>query len=188
MADVVGQIDRALAATGRVVEGITAGQWTAPTPCAEWDVRTALNHTVGGMRIFAAQLTGTEAGREHEDDWLGDDPRAGYATAAELDRAAWHRPGVLDTTVRISLGVLPGPTAALIHLTEVCVHGADLAVATGQRGVLDEELCGELLATMRAMPGFDAFRTPGMFGPEVPVPAGSPTHERLLGFLGRELR
>ncbi len=34
--------------------------------------------------------------------------------------------------MRISLGALPGPMAAVIHLTEILVHGVDLAVATGQ--------------------------------------------------------
>ncbi|MFJ9864743.1 hypothetical protein [Streptomyces sp. NPDC101165] len=28
----------------------------------------------------------------------------------------------MDTTVHIALGALPGPVAALVHLTEVCVH------------------------------------------------------------------
>ncbi|MEW1829312.1 TIGR03086 family metal-binding protein [Streptomyces sp. NPDC088196] len=106
--------------------------------------------------------------------WLGADPKGAYAEAAEVDRAVWNRPGALDTTVHISLGALPGPTATLIHFTEVCVHGVDLAVATGQQAVLDEELCAELLSVMRGRGGFDAFRVPGVFGPEVqPAPGAA---------------
>jgi hypothetical protein len=33
----------------------------APTPCPGWDVRAELNHLAGGMRIFAAELTGPVA-------------------------------------------------------------------------------------------------------------------------------
>nr|WSY51844.1 TIGR03086 family metal-binding protein [Streptomyces sp. NBC_00886] len=185
--DVVRRIERAVDATGLVVASVADGQWVNPTPCAEWDARALLNHTVGGMRIFAAELNGTDPGAEHESDWLGADPRGAYAEAAEADRAAWSRPGALDTTVHISLGALPGPLAALIHFTEVCVHGVDLAVATGQQAVVDEELCAELLSVMRGTGGFDAYRMPGVFGPEVQPPPDAVPHARLLAYLGRPL-
>ena len=186
----VRRIERAIDATGLVVAGVAEEQWTNPTPCAEWDARTLLNHTVGGMRIFAAELNGTDPGAEHESDWLGTAPKAAYTAyteAAKADRTAWNRPGARDTTVHISLGALPGPMAALIHFTEVCVHGVDLAVATGQQALVDEELCAELLSVMRGMGGFDAYRVPGVFGPEVQPAPGAVPHERLLAYLGRTL-
>jgi uncharacterized protein (TIGR03086 family) len=130
------------------------------------------------MRVFAAELNGTDPGAEHESDWLGADPRGAYAEAAETDRAAWNRPGALDTTVHIS-------PAALIHFTEVCVHGVDLAVATGQQAVADEELCAELLSVMRGMGGFGAYPVPGVFGPEVQPAPGAAPHARLPAYLGR---
>lgn len=183
--DAVRRIERAIVATGLVVAGVAESQWVRPTPCAEWDARAVLNHTVGGMRIFAAELDGTDPGAEHESDWLGAEPKGAYAEAAEVDRAAWNRPGALDTTVHISLGALPGPTAALIHFTEVCVHGVDLAVATGQQALVDEELCAELLSVMRGLGGFDAYRVPGVFGPEVQPAPGAAPHGQLLAYLGR---
>lgn len=185
--DAVRRIERAIDATGLVVAGVAGDQWASATPCEEWDARAVLNHTVGGMRIFTAELNGTDPGAEHESDWLGTGPKAAYTEAAEADRTAWNRPGALDTTVHISLGALPGPMAALIHFTEVCVHGVDLAVATGQRDVLDEELCAELLSVMRGMGGFDAYRMPGVFGPEVQPAPGAAPHERLLAYLGRTI-
>jgi hypothetical protein len=172
MDNVIGQIDRALDATGAIVAAVGGAGLAAPTPCREWDVRAVLNHTVGGMHIFAAALSGTDAGAEHESDWLGGDPQGAYAAAAEVDRAAWHRLDALDGTVAISLGELPGPAAALVHLTELLVH---------------DELCGELLATMQAMGGIDTFRGPGVFGPEVAVADDEPAHRRLLAYVGREV-
>lgn len=177
------QIQQAIDVTGTIVYGIADNQWHLPTPCAEWDVHTLLNHTVGGMHIFAAELDGRDHGA-HEDDWLASDPAAVYRDAASTDHAAWHRPGALDGTVHISLGTLPGPMAAMIHLTELVVHGADLAVATAQEHLIDEEACAALLATMHTM-GMDPYRLPGVFNPELQPPANAPAHRRLLAYLGR---
>jgi uncharacterized protein (TIGR03086 family) len=77
--------------------------------------------------------------------------------------------------------------AATVHLTVVLVHGADLAVATGQPHHIDQGQCAELLATMHGMGGMDPYRRPGMFGPELPAPAGASPHVRLLAYLGRAL-
>ncbi|MGW4637364.1 TIGR03086 family metal-binding protein [Sphaerisporangium sp. NPDC004334] len=186
MTSVIDQIDRALDMTGAIVKGISDDRLAAPALCPGWDVRTELNHLVGGMRIFAAELTGTDPGGAHEDDWLGADPAAAYALAAGLDRAAWHRPGALDGTARLGFGTVSGPMAALIHLTEVLVHGAGLALATGQERLVEDEPCGELLGVMLGM-DFDAFRRPGMFGPPAPAADDAPAHRRLLAFLGRDL-
>ncbi|WP_040782522.1 TIGR03086 family metal-binding protein [Nocardia pneumoniae] len=187
MDNVIGQIDRALDATGAIVAAVEGTGLAAPTPCRDWDVRAVLNHTVGGMHIFAAALSGMDAGAEHDSDWLGGDPQGAYAAAAEVDRAAWHRPGALDGTVGISLGELPGPAAALVHLTEVLVHGVDIAVAIDRPDLADDALCGELLATMHAMGGIDSFRSPGIFGPEIVVAEEEPAHRRLLAYVGREV-
>ena len=82
---------------------------------------------------------------------------------------------------------MAGRLAAVVHLTEIVVHGVDLAVATGQEHAVDEGLCSELLETMTAMGGIDAFRVPGVFGPEVAAPAGAPASRRLLAHVGRTL-
>jgi hypothetical protein len=36
---VIDQIDRALAATAEIVDGVRDDQWRVPTPCAGWDAR-----------------------------------------------------------------------------------------------------------------------------------------------------
>ncbi|WP_330181696.1 TIGR03086 family metal-binding protein [Nocardia sp. NBC_01503] len=184
MITLIDRIDAAITTTGGIVDSIPVAALSARTPCAGWDVRTELNHLVGGMRIFAAELTGIDAGGEHESDWLTTDHHVAYRTAAALDRAAWQRPDALATNVRLGFGTVPGTTAALIHLTEVLVHGIDLAVAAGHEDLIDQRAAAELLEIMRGM-DFDAFRQPGMFGPDVSVPAAAPAHRRLLAFTGR---
>ena len=185
-AEVVDALEAALAATGTLIAGIAPTQWSAPTPCPDWDVRALTNHLVGGLRIFTAQLTGTDAGGEHEDDWLGDSPAAAYTAAATAVLAAWRTPGAMTRTLSISLGEVPAAQGAVIELTEVVVHGLDVAVATGQEDRVDAGLVTSLHELMLDM-GMDSFRVPGVFGPAVPVPTGAPAHRRLLAFLGRHL-
>ncbi|MEU1426903.1 TIGR03086 family metal-binding protein [Nocardia sp. NPDC005746] len=180
----VDRIHDALDATGAIVAGIGDTQLGLPSLCPGWDVGFELNHLVGGLRVFAAELTHTDPGGDHHDDWLGTCHRTAYAAAAHLDRDAWSRPGALDTTVRLGFGPMPGRMAALIHLTEILVHGIDLAVVTGQRHLIDERQADYLLTVMRSM-DFDAFRHPGIFGPARPSSADAPAHDRLLTFLGR---
>ncbi|MFI9506490.1 TIGR03086 family metal-binding protein [Nocardia sp. NPDC052566] len=181
----IDRIDRAITMTAAVVGAITAEQLDTPSPCENWDLRTELNHLVGGMRIFAAQLCGEDPGAEHESDWLGTDPHGAYTAAAELDRAAWRRPDVLETAVRLGFGTVPGPFAAVIHLTELVVHGVDLAIATGRDDLVDQRLCAELLSMMRDV-DFDSFRRPGMFGPELAAPLDAPPHRQLFAYAGRK--
>lgn len=184
MQDTINDLELALAATGRLVAAIGADQWTRPTPCEGWDVWTVVNHVVGGMRLYTAELTGTDAGGEHEDDWLGNDPTGTYRDAASQVLAAWRSPGVEQRVISLSFGAVPAPMAAIVELAEIVVHGLDVAVATGQEDEVDQALAERLLALMAGM-GIDGFRTPGIFGPERPARADAPAHRRLLAFLGR---
>ncbi|MGV9819630.1 TIGR03086 family metal-binding protein [Nocardia xishanensis] len=186
MDTVIGQIDRALDMTGAIVAAVDDDLLAAPTPCSDWDVRAVLNHTVGGMHTFAAALSGNDPRGARGDDWLGGDPQGAYAAAAEVDRAAWRRPDVPTATVRIGLGPMPGPAAAMIHLTEVVVHGVDIALAIDRPDLADDALCAELLSTMRSMGGIDIFRTPGIYEAEVPIPDDAPSHRKLLAYTGRK--
>src|SRR3954467_7682388 len=131
--DVVDRIESALAATEPLVAGVRADQWTAATPCAGWDVHALVNHLVGGLRIYAAELTHAEAGQAHEDDWLGNDPVGVYRDAAGAVLAAWRSPGVMSTVVSISLGQVPAPMAAVIELTEIVVHASTSPSPPGRR-------------------------------------------------------
>jgi len=185
MDTLVDRIDSAVTMTAGIVVGISPDQLAAPSLCAGWDVRTELNHLVGGMRIFTAELGGLPAGADHDADWLGGDPQGAYAEAAAADRAAWRRPGALDSTVHTSLGALTGPMAAVVHLTEVLVHGVDLAVAAGRQRRIDQRQCADLLTTMHQMGGIDPYRVPGVFGPEHSAPADAAPYRQLLAYLGR---
>jgi uncharacterized protein (TIGR03086 family) len=184
-APVVTQILRALDSTGRIVEAVGDHRWCTSTLCEPWDVREELNHLVGGMRIFAATISGQEPEAEHESDWLGHDPRGAFHTAAVLDAAAWQREDALAGTVTLGFGTVPRPLAAAVHLTEVVVHGLDIALAVGRQDLVDEALSAGLLAAMHEMGGLDPFRVPGMFGEQVSARADAEPHRQLLAYTGR---
>ncbi len=184
--ELVTRIHRALDAAAPIVHGISADQWTLPTPCDGWDVRTLANHLVGGIAVFAELVAGRHADHDPDIDQLGGDPAGAFDRAARLDRDAWASDGVLGRPVELSFGALPGPMAAIVHLTEVVVHAIDLAVATDQVALIDEAQAGELLESMHAMGGIDGFRVPGMFGSEVACPGAAPAHVRLLAYVGRQ--
>ena len=186
MQDTVDALELAAGTTGNIVRALTADDLSRPTPCAGWDVQHVLNHVVGGMRLYAAELTGAPAPGDHEDDWLGNDPHAAYTDAAASVLAAWRAAGAEQRTIQLSFGSVPAPMAAVVELTEILVHGLDIAVATGREELLDEAQCESLFQSMRAM-GMDAFRVPGIFDAERPAAADAPSHVRLLAYLGREL-
>ena len=73
---------------------VRPGQWTAPTPCTEWDVRALVNHVVGAKRRYTMLLHGAatdEVEATRAVDHLGDDPVASFAAAAAGLRAAFGR-------------------------------------------------------------------------------------------------
>lgn len=179
------QLERAHAATAAVFDGVRDEQWTLSTPCPAWDVRALANHMVGGYRLFEAAIAQSNGAADFAHDWLGNHPKEAYQRAAAEVLAAWRIPGALERPVSISVGVVPGHLGALIHLTEVVVHGIDLAAATTQEQHLDEESAQQLLSTMQEMEMMDRFRVPDVFGPELSAPATAPAHRRLMAFLGR---
>ena len=184
--DLLDDIRRALRSTATVVDGIGADQLDAPTPCEGWTVRDVANHLVGGMHVFAALLAGDEADEDPTRDRIGTDLAGAFAEAAAADGAAWSAPGALDREVALSFATLPATMAGVIHLTELVVHGLDLAVATGRTDLVDDQLADDLLDRMRSMGGIDAFRAPGFFGPELPAVPGDPAYRRLLAYVGRD--
>ncbi|UGT64316.1 TIGR03086 family metal-binding protein [Nocardia asteroides] len=182
---VVAAIDRALDTAGAAVAALEPGSLGAATLCAEWDVHTLLDHLVTVMYGSVAALSDITGDAELPEDVLGSDPQGAFATAAELDRAAWSRPDALERAVPTPLGELPGPSAALAHLLELTVHGTDLALAVGRPDLADDALCAALLEAVLGAGGLDLYRQPGWFDAAVPVADDAPGHLRLLAYTGR---
>ena len=117
--------------------------WTGGTPCAEWDLRSLVNHVVVGNYWVAPLVQGStiaEVGDRYDGDLLGDDPLAAYdASAAEADAAA-RAEGAMAAPCAVSYGPVPGEVYLGDHFIDVLVHGWDIARASGQEATLDPEL------------------------------------------------
>lgn len=52
------QLEASLSVAEGLVAAVRPGQWTASTPCTEWDVRALVGHVVSGNQLFADLLSG----------------------------------------------------------------------------------------------------------------------------------
>ena len=177
---------RALNSTGRVVAGISADQLDLSTPDAGWDVRTLLNHLVGG-NLWAAELAagGTieQVGDRLDGDVIGSDPAGAYDRSADAAAAVFEAPGALDAPCAVSYGPVPGSVYAGHRFVDVLIHGWDLAKATGQDTSLEPDLVDA--CTLVLEPQVEAFRSAGAIGPAVPCGPGDSAQTKLLAMLGR---
>jgi uncharacterized protein (TIGR03086 family) len=170
-----------------VVQGIGPDQLGLPTPCPEYDVGALLGHLNGWMtdRSQAAAAKRTIPGAPDEEldtspGWaerLATGARA--AAAAWSESAAWEGASSLSGTME-----MPAPALGGLVFAEFLLHGWDLAVATDQKYVLDDELASALLAQVSAMA--EMGRRYGAFGPEVTIAPSAPPADRALGLAGRD--
>jgi uncharacterized protein (TIGR03086 family) len=157
-------------------------QWTLRTPCAEWDVRTLVNHTAWVLGMMGAVTRGAPV-PERNLDVLGSDPVRGYAVAADAAITGWKERGTAGT-VTIPFGEIPGETALSIAVVDTFIHGWDIARATNQDAQLDAELSAALLEWVPAI--LPPARQNKAFGPIVAVTEDAPAPDRLIALLGRE--
>lgn len=184
-AELTDGLAQALDGTGRLVDGVGDGQWPGPTPCPGWNVRDLVTHIISGNQMFArilrGELPGPPAGAATA---AGSSPPGAYRAAADQVLAAFRRPGVMEATFTVPFGTVPGSVALHLRITELLVHGWDLARATGQPVSFPEELAEQELAFSRgALQAIPAGRTP--FGPPQPAAADAPAIDQLAALLGR---
>ena len=176
------QLTDAAEEADRLVAAVPPGEWDAPTPCTDWDLRALVAHLAGGNRRVAAGLRG-EPFDELAD--AGGPPAAAHRASVDALLAAVRSPGALERTVSIPFGTVPAPMALHLRLTELLVHGWDVARATGQRAQFPEALVEQELAFSRAaLAELPPERRP--FAPARPVGDDAPALDRLVALLGRD--
>src|SRR5207244_156316 len=95
--DPINVLRKAVDQTGRIVAGVKPNQLAGSTPCAEWDTRALLNHTIAAVEMFdnAAQTKPFNPSI-FADDNVGDDPSASYERRATALRGTLAQPNVVD--------------------------------------------------------------------------------------------
>jgi uncharacterized protein (TIGR03086 family) len=172
-----------------VLANVPDERLTAPTPCSEYSVGDVLHH-VGGLALaFAAAakkdrgpLTGSPPvpdASQLDDDWRTSYP----ARLTELARA-WGDPGAWQGMSRIAAMDMPGEAIGITGLTEVVIHGWDLARATGQTYDVDPATAEAVLANVAQFAAQDPIE--GLFGPAVPIADDAPVLDRIIALSGRD--
>ncbi len=178
--------------TAAVATAVADDHLDRPTPAGS--VRQVLQHLLGlgvAFRDAAAKVDGptTRTPPAPVDDPLPEDWREELpGVLAEL-AAAWRQPDAWTGMTRAGGVELPGEVAGLVALDEVLLHGADLALATGQAYEPSDAECDAVLPIVspsRELP--DGSDRGGLFGPVVPVPDEAAYFDRVLGLSGRTPR
>ncbi|MFK3980549.1 TIGR03086 family metal-binding protein [Micromonospora sp. NPDC050397] len=169
------------------VSQIGYDQWALPTPCANWDVRTLVNHVVGEDRWSVALLGGAtvaQVGDRFEGDLLGTDPAGAARDAAAAAERAVSEPGALDRIVHLSTGDTPASEYLHQLLAEHLVHGWDLAVAIGVAPTMHAEAVQECSQWFSGRS--EAYRQGGLTSLAVHVPENAGEQDRLVAAFGRD--
>jgi uncharacterized protein (TIGR03086 family) len=125
-------LGRAFEAVGVLVSNVGAAQWSAATPCADWDVRRLVDHLIGMNRVFTALLADAPVPRRAAGDQVEEDPVSDYRESSAALLLAFGQPGILDRQYKGPPGTASGAERLQIRLYDLLAHGWDLAHATGQ--------------------------------------------------------
>ncbi|RCG24844.1 TIGR03086 family protein [Streptomyces diacarni] len=173
-----------------VLAGVDDAQLNDPTPCTEYTVHGLIDHideAAGGLAALARG--GAEAARgglgaaQPDGGHFGDARRQRVAEKVRALGEAWDDPAAWSGATD-ALGVeLANELWGRIALTEMVVHGWDLAKATGQPYDLPRETLQACFEHVRSF----VPRAPveGLWGPSVEAPAHAPLLDRLVAVTGR---
>ncbi|MCT2585635.1 TIGR03086 family metal-binding protein [Actinophytocola gossypii] len=162
-----------------LVESASPGDWSRPSPVADWTAVDIVRHLVEWPRGF---LQG--AGIELPALDVGADPVGAWKQHVTDIQAILDDPAgrVLSNP---HTGDKPVDEAIdQFYTDDVWLHSWDLAKALGREPDLDQERCAAGLAAM--VPAERMLRDSGQFGPAVPVADDAPAQDRLMAFIGRD--
>jgi len=185
MPDVKELYRRALERFGQHVRKVRDDQWHGPTPCTEWDVRVLVNHLVSENLWMPPLLDGkriADVGGRLDGDLLGEDPKSAWDQSARESGAA-VRSAPLDGTVHVSYGDVTAEHYISEVMTDLAIHGWDLARAIGADEAIDPEIVDLLYGELK--PKEDELKSGGLFGPKVEPPPGADKQTQLLAVFGR---
>jgi uncharacterized protein (TIGR03086 family) len=178
---------RAVEATVEVVLGAGPGTLDRHTPCPEFDVRALVGHMAAWTteRARDAALKRPLAPVAEVDVTAEPGWADRYAAGAREAGAAWSGPAAWEGRTSLSgRTARPATWVGGLVFAEFLVHAWDLAVATGQKLTLEEDLAEALCREVASRA--EMAREYGAYGPEVPVAASAPPLDRALGLAGRD--
>jgi uncharacterized protein (TIGR03086 family) len=165
-----------------VVSGVGSEQLSAPTPCTEYTVGDLIDHVDLVAQGATALARGSElpdAGYSHiEPNW-----QDAFVHHLEALCEAWGDPDAWEGSGNVPGSDLSNTTWGKIALTELVVHGWDIAFATGQPFDLAErtlQACFDHVVVF--VPNAPL---PDPWGPPIEVPPDATLLVRILAITGR---
>jgi uncharacterized protein (TIGR03086 family) len=178
----------ALQVAGAVVGELGPDGASNPTPCAEWDALTLAQHIIAIVHRVAALPSGRDLTTLPAicDDVPLDDLVDAFAGASMVLEQQWRDDDLLDRTMTLPFGQLPGSATMGVYAAELLVHAWDLAVAIGVEPVWRDDDVEAALAIVRAGIPAEPRDAQMPFDPVVAVPPAAPPIERLVAWVGRD--
>lgn len=122
-------LPEAARATTAAIDRIGREAWSLDTPCADWSVRDLVNHLTS-EHLWAPHLlrgeTLDDVGDRYDGDVVGEDPQGAWRQAVARSMMAFGSADP-DGTVHTSMGQVPTGLYATQMLTDLTVHGWDVA-------------------------------------------------------------
>jgi len=160
---------------------------TAPTHCADYDVRGLVNHLLYWGPWLDAALRHAPykppAPAEAEASLVGEDWLVDLTKVTGQLVDTLQKPESWTGTVAFGPNDLPAAVVGVMVLGEFVLHGWDLTRASGTGLNCPDEAAEAVLGFIHGM-GEEA-RAGGIFGPEVAVAEDAPVLHRALGASGR---
>lgn len=179
---------KACDATSQLLGQVSDDQLGAATPCPDMDLSALIAH-IGGLALaFEAAARKNFGPLTDTPPEMGDGPEDGWRTAYPARLAglaqAWQDPAAWDGMSRAGGIDFPADLGGMIALTEVVVHGWDVAVAAGLRYDVDDDVLTAVLPHVSAFAAADPVE--GLFAAPVPVPDDAPLLHRVVALTGRD--
>jgi uncharacterized protein (TIGR03086 family) len=161
----------------RLLASVAPDEWSVPTPCARWNLAQLTEHLIDVNYSFATELAGAP-GTTH----VNDAPAHAVLQRYRISTAQLQHG--LATAERDGDGLsarLRGRLA--LRVTDLLIHGWDIATATGQPAHLPDEITKDALTFAHRR--MRALRRSGQFAEPQPVDDHAPALTRLAAFSGR---
>lgn len=169
-----------------LVAGVDDAQLSSATACAGYSLGDLIDHVdlvAEGFAALALGKPGEAPDREPAAANLGAGWRDGVVEHLRALGTAWDDPAAWQGSTETAGVELANEVWGKIVLTELVVHGWDIAKAVGRPADMPEEAvrhCYEHVAVF--VPNAPV---PSLWGPAVDVPADAPLLDRVVGITGR---
>ena len=163
--------------------------WDRATPCEDWNVGQLVDHVIGGNRFTAEILGGATAAdalaaTKASFAEMTDRPAAVRASLS-AQAHAFSTSGALDRICHHVAGDMPGKMVLGFRLTDLTVHGWDLARVIGADDTIPHPLVEAVWNNVRRTT--DQMAGSGLFGdgPSATLPEDADLQARLIDATGR---